>query len=75
MWITEGSPYVLGLKFYPFLITWKCVKNPSVLFVINAGVVKDTGGSWLRFHNRKSMWMAQESPYVPKFKISAFLND
>ena len=38
-------------------------------------VVKDTRSSWLRMHNRKSMWMAQGSQYVPKFYISAFWNN
>ena len=32
-------------------ITKQGVKNLSVLFVMNAGDVKDTGGSWIGFYN------------------------
>ena len=46
-----------------------------VLYVMISEVVKDTKSSWLRIHNPKSMWMAQGSQYVPKFKMSAFWND
>ena len=38
-------------------------------------VVKDTRSSWLGLHNLKIMWMAQRTPYVHMFKISAFGNN
>ena len=38
-------------------------------------VLKDTRSSLLELHYLKSMWMAQESLHLPRFKISAFLNN
>ena len=73
--MTQGSFHLPMFKFAAFLNEYKGFKNPPVIYVINAGDLKDTGGSWLGIHNLKSMWMAQESPYVPTFKMSAFLNN
>ena len=45
----------LGLKFSAFLNDWMGVKNTSVLYVINDGVVDDTGVVYLRHYlNRLS---------------------
>ena len=38
-------------------------------------VIKDTKSSLLGLHNLKCMWVAQGSPYVPKFKMLAFWNE
>ena len=45
IWMAQGSPYVPRLKISTFWNECKAVKNPPVLYVINARVVEDTGGS------------------------------
>ena len=58
----------------------KGVKNRSVLYIIIAGVVEDTGRyfHWfpnlLGFPGLINMRMAQGSPYIHRFRISALLN-
>ena len=51
IWMAQGSPYVPGLKIPSFWSDCKGVKNPTVLYVVNAGVMEDTGGSWLGLYN------------------------
>ena len=75
IWMAQGSPYVPLLKILAFWNNWKGVKNPHVLYVIIAGVMKDPKSSLLEFHNQKSIWMAQWSPYVPRLKILAIWSD
>ena len=55
MWIAKGSLKVPMLKMSSFWNDCKGVNNPPVLFVLNAGVVEDTGGSWLGFYNLYSL--------------------
>ena len=37
--------------------------------------IKYTKNYCLDLHNLKSIWMAQGSPHVPRFEISAFWNE
>ena len=49
-WLKE-VPY--RLKSFAFRNDCKGVNNPPVHYVINTGVVEDTGGSWFRFYSFK----------------------
>ena len=62
-------------KIASFWNEWKGVKNPIVLYVMIPEVLKDTRSSWLGLHNLKSMWMAQGSLHLPRFKLSASLKN
>ena len=64
-WLKEVNMYP-SFKFQP---SGRTERVSRTLYVINAGVVKDTRSSWLELHNLKSMWMAQGSKYVLKFSL------
>ena len=49
--MAQRRPCVYRLKSFAHWNDCKGVKNPPVLYVINAGVVEDTGGSLVGFYN------------------------
>ena len=51
MWMAKKTPYLPRFKIAAFWNDLKSVKNSPVLYVLNAGVVEDTGVSWLGFYN------------------------
>ena len=70
--ITDLSPKEPEFKKFAFYDYYKGVKNPHVLYVFSAGVFKDTGVSWMGFHNQKVYgWLGDVSIYLSfKFQLS-----
>ena len=66
--MAEESPYINRFKMSVFWKNSKGVKNPSVLYVINAGVVEDTKCSWLEFY------ILYPLDITYKAEVSSFMN-